>query len=293
MNDPAQALRDLAPSHDAFVGIDSDGCVFDTMEIKHKECFTPLFIKHFGLQAVAKYARQTWEFVNLYSRTRGINRYPALSNALNLLAERPEVQARGINILSTDELDAWMAREPRHTLASLRGEIELRGNAALQPVLDWAVAVDAMIEDLVVGVPPFPGVRDCLHRLRGSADVVVISQTPVSALQREWAEHDLAGYVALIAGQEMGAKKDHLKSATSGKYSPGKILMVGDAPNDFTAAKSNHALFFPIVPGFEERSWERLLTEGLDLFFNGRFAGEYEAELIAEFNAHLPEHPSW
>ena len=31
------------------VCIDSDGCVFDTMEIKHKECFCPPYIKHFGL----------------------------------------------------------------------------------------------------------------------------------------------------------------------------------------------------------------------------------------------------
>ena len=25
----------------ATVGIDSDGCAFDTMEVKHKECFIP------------------------------------------------------------------------------------------------------------------------------------------------------------------------------------------------------------------------------------------------------------
>lgn len=293
MRDPAQALRGFAPTHDAFVGIDSDGCVFDTMEIKHKECFTPLFIKHFGLQAVAKYARQTWEFVNLYSRTRGINRYPALSNALNLLAERPEVASRGVGVPSSDDLDAWMATEPRHTLATLQAEVEANGNDALRTVLDWSKAVDLAIEDMVHGVPPFPGVRECLSLLRQRADVIVVSQTPVDALQREWAEHDLAGSVACIAGQEMGPKKDHLKFAASGKYSSSRILMIGDAPNDFTAAKSNHALFFPIIPGAEEQSWARLLGEGLELFFAGRYSGDYEAELIREFNAALPERPSW
>ena len=59
--DPAQILRDFRPSKDFFIGIDSDGCVFDSMEIKHKECFAPMFIKHFGLQAVSKYAREVWE----------------------------------------------------------------------------------------------------------------------------------------------------------------------------------------------------------------------------------------
>ena len=31
--------------NDFFIGIDSDGCVFDTMEVKHKECFIPNMIQ--------------------------------------------------------------------------------------------------------------------------------------------------------------------------------------------------------------------------------------------------------
>lgn len=293
MNDPAQVLRDFAPRHEFFVGIDSDGCVFDSMEIKHKECFTPMFIKHFGLQPVSKFAREVWDFVNLYSKSRGINRYPALSNALNLLAERPEVQARGVTVPSSEELDAWMAREAKHTLATLRAEVEQRGNDSLRPVLDWSLAVDAQIQDIVHGVPPFPGVHEALERLAGRADAMVISQTPVPALQREWAEHDLARHVALIAGQEMGSKKDHLKLAAAPKYPASRILMIGDAPGDFTAAKTNHALFFPIIPGREDASWSRLLDEGLDAFFAGQYAGDYEAGLVREFNASLPERPAW
>jgi len=66
--EPARPLVEMAVEHAFFVGIDSDGCVFDTMEIKHKECFTPNIIKHWGLQAVSKYAREAAEFVNLYLR---------------------------------------------------------------------------------------------------------------------------------------------------------------------------------------------------------------------------------
>ncbi len=293
MNDPALLLRNFAPSHEFFVGIDSDGCVFDSMEIKHKECFTPMFIKYFGLQAVSKYAREVWEFVNLYSKSRGINRYPALSNALNLLAQRPEVHARNVPVPSSDDVDAWMARETKHTLSTLKAEIEERANSALQPVLDWSLAVDAQIQDIVHGVPPFPGVRDTLQRLRGHADAMVISQTPGPALLREWAEHGLSEHVALIAGQEMGSKKDHLRLAARTKYEPQRILMIGDAPGDFTAAKSNGALFYPITPGREDAAWQRLLDEGLDAFFSGHFAGDYETALVCEFNASLPEHPSW
>src|ERR1041384_1150473 len=98
MTDSSQILRDLKPAKKFFIGIDSDGCVFDSMEIKHKECFAPMFIKHFHLQAASKYAREVWDFVNLYSKTRGINRFPALSRALNLLRERPQVKARKIKV---------------------------------------------------------------------------------------------------------------------------------------------------------------------------------------------------
>src|SRR6266487_1456886 len=105
MSDPAQLLRDLQPTKEFFIGIDSDGCVFDSMEIKHKECFTPMFIKHFGLQPVSKYAREVWDFVNLYSKTRGTNRFPALSRALNLLRARPQVIARAVSVPGTEVLD--------------------------------------------------------------------------------------------------------------------------------------------------------------------------------------------
>jgi len=292
MSDPAQLLRDLQPTKEFFVGIDSDGCVFDSMEIKHKECFTPMFIKHFGLQPVSKYAREVWDFVNLYSKTRGINRFPALSNALDFLAKRPEVIARQVQVPSPDPIDLWIARETKLSNATLKQEVE-RGNRSLENVLAWSNAVNLAIEDIVKGVPPFPFVRECLAKLNQSADAMVISQTPTEALEREWAEHDLARHVRLIAGQELGTKTEHLKFAASGKYPNHKILMIGDAPGDFKAAKYNNALFYPICPGKEEASWQRLNEEALDIFFAGDYAGDYEAALVSEFNACLPDKPSW
>src|SRR5204863_686747 len=105
-------------------------------------------------------------------------------------------------------------------------------------------------------------VRESLEKLRQKADAMCISQTPADALKREWAEHDIERFVQMIAGQEMGTKTEHLKFAAKDKYPAEKILMIGDAPGDFKAAKSNGALFFPIVPGHEEDSWKRLFDEG-------------------------------
>jgi phosphoglycolate phosphatase-like HAD superfamily hydrolase len=202
------------------------------------------------------------------------------------------VKARNVHIPETGALDEWIARESKLGNSSLDAEVK-NGNHALMPIKAWSDAVNAAIEDLVHGVPPFPRVRECLDRISKQADVMCISQTPAAALEREWAEHGLRGFVKVIAGQEMGTKAEHLKLAAAGKYAPGNILMIGDAPGDFAAAKMNHALFFPINPGAEERSWELLFGEALDRFFLGAYAGDYEAKLVKEFEARLPERPQW
>lgn len=292
MSDSIQALKDLKPGREFFIGIDSDGCVFDTMETKHKECFTPMFVKYFHLQPVSKYAREAWDFVNLYSKTRGTNRFPALVRSLQLLRERPEAMARGVKIMDTSALEAWVAKENKLTNATLAEEVK-NGNKALEPVLEWSIAVNKMIADLVHGVPPFPLFKESLQKMIQRADVVIVSQTPTEALQREWDEHDIARYVRAIAGQELGTKTEHIKCAAGRKYPDGRVLMIGDAPGDFKAAKANNALFFPINPGHEEQSWKRFYDEALDRFFNGTFAGDYEAKLVKEFDGCLPEKPRW
>ena len=86
MSDQPEPFSRFQPKHPFLVGIDSDGCAFDTMEVKHKECFIPNTINEWELQAVSKYAREAAEFVNLYSKWRGINRFPALLMTFDLLA---------------------------------------------------------------------------------------------------------------------------------------------------------------------------------------------------------------
>ncbi len=292
MSDDTQMLRGFRPEKEFFIGIDSDGCVFDSMEIKHKECFTPMFIKHFHLQPVSKYAREVWDFVNLYSKTRGVNRFPALARALNLLRERPQVITRNVTVADATALEAWIARENKLTNSTLKKEIE-SGNKPLEQVYQWSLAVNEMVEDIVEGVPPFPLFRESLLKMVSRADTMVCSQTPTDALIREWTEHGIRPHVRFIAGQELGTKAEHIKFAAAGKYAPEKMLMIGDAPGDLKAAKANNALFYPINPGNEEKSWERFHNEALDRFFAGKYAGDYEKELVKEFDTCLPENPGW
>jgi len=297
IHEAARPLLEMQPKFEFFIGIDSDGCAFDTMEIKHKECFIPNIIKYWDLQPVSKYAREAAEFVNLYSKWRGINRWPALVMVFDLLRERPEVIARHVEIpqvprirefikaheeegipLSNDGLRAYMAEHP---------------HPELERALAWSEAVNATVAEMVHGIPPFPYVRQSLERLAQVADIIVVSATPCEALEREWREHGIDRYVRVIAGQEMGKKSEHIALATKGRYAPDHILMIGDAPGDLRAARANNALFFPVNPGHEEESWQRFYEEALDRFLAGTYAGDYEAQLIAEFEKLLPEVPPW
>jgi phosphoglycolate phosphatase-like HAD superfamily hydrolase len=289
----AKPLADLRPQRPFFVGIDSDGCAFDSMEIKHKECFCPNTIKWWDLQSVSKYAREAAEFVNLYSKWRGINRWPALTMVFDLLQERAEVKARGARITEAKRVREFMASGKPLSDAGLKAYMAEHPDPELDKALGWSKAVNASVADMVHGVPPFPYMRESLQSLQREADVVVVSATPTEALVREWEEHDIAKYVRVIAGQEMGSKKQHLAWAAKDKYPADHILMMGDAPGDMEAAKANGVLFFPINPGQEEKSWERFYQEGLARFTAGRYAGEYEAALIAEFETFLPSTPPW
>lgn len=297
MTDPQAPLKAFRKTQPFFIGVDSDGCAFDTMEIKHKECFGPNTVKHFRLQPVAKMAREAFEFVNLYGKTRGCNRWVAAREVLRLLRERPEVAERGVAIPPWKGLDAFL--ESGCTLSD-DGLKEFIGRCPdpsladeLLAMWDWTRAVNRSVADMVEGVPPFPFVRESLQKAAAQADLMVVSATPTEALEREWKEHGLAEFMSAVAGQEMGAKAEHLDVAAKGKYPPENILMVGDALGDRKAAQAAGARFYPILPGDEARSWMRFFEEGLERFFAGEFAGEYERRLAEEFDACLPERPPW
>jgi phosphoglycolate phosphatase-like HAD superfamily hydrolase len=293
MNFSKDSLLAFKPQHSFFVGIDSDGCVFDSMEIKHKECFIPNIIKYWKLQAISKYARAAAEFVNLYSKWRGTNRFPALTKTFELLRDWPEPMRRGVKIPEVPTLEAWIGSGQALGNPALEAEVEKTNDPVLKQTLEWSKAVNRTIADVVEGVPPFPYFRECAEKLFSKADIICVSATPGEALEREWREHDIARYAAVIAGQEMGSKKEHLKLTAAGKYEKDSVLMVGDAPGDLAAARANGALFYPVNPGHEEESWQRFYSEGIDRFFSRTYAGAYEDSLIAEFQKLLPEKPPW
>ena len=290
---PQQKLIELQPTREFFIGIDSDGCVFDSMEPKQKEFFCPNVIRFFGLLPVSKIARETWEFVNLYSQTRGVNRFLALIECFKLLQERPEIKERNISIPDIASLIEWTEKETKLGNPTLESYASTVNNLQIDLVLKWSKTVNKEIGEWIKGLVPFPNFKESLEKLVRKADAIVVSQTPVEALRREWEENDIAKYVRAIAGQEYGTKAEHLALAAKNKYPDNKILMIGDAPGDLKAAKTNRVLFFPVNPGYEEKSWDRFSKEALNKFFTGTYEGEYENSLIEEFQSFLPIQPPW
>ncbi|MEW6936861.1 HAD family hydrolase [Trueperella pyogenes] len=289
----AQPLIEHRPTKDFFVGIDSDGCAIDAMDIKHYECFTPCYIKYFDLQPISSLVRETAIFVNLLSTTRGMNRWVTLDLIFDRLKERPEVLERGVVLPEGTQLKAFLASGLPLSAGGIRQFADAHPSGEIERCIAWGEGVNRMVEWMVHGCAPFPGVREAFELMSERADLMTVSAASTRFLEREWAEHGLDRYMQVMAGQEMGTKADHLRLAAKDKYDDDHILLIGDAPGDRAAAAAQGVAWYPIIPGQERQSWERLRVEAFDRFLSGSYRGEYEDSLMAEYDAVLLSTPPW
>jgi len=273
--------------HDTLVGIDSDGCVFDSMGIKQRNHFVPFIVRWWGLEAIAPRVRRHIERINLFSATRGGNRFPNLILLFEALARDPAVRASGIALPDLTALRRYCASGQPLGNATLEREAARVQDPELFRVLDWSRALSHDIDTRMEPVAPFVWARRSLERMAQASDVVVISQTPEAALRREWQQHGLDRLVPCLAGQEQGSKAEQLRRAAGGRYAPARILMIGDALGDQLAAEACGALFYPILPGLEEDAWRRFHDEAYDRFLAGTFAGAYAEGQRQRFHAIL------
>ena len=285
-----KTIENFRPAHPFLVCIDSDGCAYDVMEVKHKECFCPAAVNLWDLQAVDRYAREAWEFVNLYSVDRGINRFLALEKVLEMLDEREEVKRlTGFSMPAHDQLKAWTRSGEPLNQQSLETHMD---QEQLARTLRWSEDCNRRIREMVRGVPPFPYVRESLEKLADHADIVIVSATSTEALLREWEEHRLLPLVSAVCGQEAGSKAECIARAMKG-YAPSRCLMLGDAPGNAAAAGKNGILFYPIRPLEETDSWQEFYQEYLDAFLEERYEGELQRKAEERFRRLLPETPPW
>lgn len=266
---------------DFLVCVDSDGCAMDTMEVKHRKCFAPEMIKTWKLQDDEEYILKLWYDLNLYTKTRGINRFKGLSETFKIISEK------GIKIEDLDSLLSWVDTTKELSNRSLKNEIEKTDSKALKMALEWSLNVNEAIENLPKGDEPFENVKEGLEKLSKNVDISVVSSANGEALSDEWNRNDLVKHLRALLGQEAGTKQHCIAELKKKGYDVDKILIVGDAPGDLQAAKNNDVKFYPILVNKEGFSWQRLVEEAVPRLINGEFDEVYQSQLIEEFNQSL------
>lgn len=274
-------ISDFHKKFNYLVCVDSDGCAMDTMDIKHIKCFGPEAVKEWGLDAYYDRFMEVWNHVNLYSKTRGINRFKGLVMTLELLKEE------GLPISDISEIAHWTKTSDELSNLALERAIAQSGSEQLKKVLTWSIAVNKSIKELPEEDKPFPNVLETLTKIGQVADVAIVSSANGGAVVSEWTRHGLAPIVQVMLGQEAGSKAFCIQELKKFGFSDNYILMVGDAPGDLDAAMTNGVLYYPILVGKEGFSWKRLAEEALDKLLKGDFRGQYQDQLIEEFNSTL------
>lgn len=274
-------IADFKKEKNFLICVDSDGCAMDTMEVKHRKCFGPKAVEVWGLQEIEARFLEVWNNVNLYSKTRGINRFKGLVRTFRILSDE------GINMPNFSSVLEWTNTSRELSNPALERAIKKTGDEQLIKTLAWSNEVNRAIRELPKDDKPFPNVKEGLEVMSAAADVAIVSSANGSAVHDEWTRHELSQYVQVLLGQEAGSKAFCIGALKENNYSEDEVLMVGDAPGDLEAAVENGVLYYPILAGKEAFSWERLATEALKKFVYGSFRGEYQQKLIEEFNSTL------
>ena len=262
------------------VCIDSDGCAMDTMNIKHIRCFGPCMVEEWNLHQWEKEILGRWNEINLYSMTRGINRFKGLAMMLS------EVNEKYCSIDGIKALETWTQDAPE--LSNLALEKILSVNDIFKKALNWSKAVNASIEALPKEeIKPFEGVKEAFEQIHKSADIAVVSSANREAVTAEWNRFGLLDYVDILCTQDMGSKAFCIGEILKKGYKTEDVLMLGDAPGDERAAFDNGVSFYPIMVNRETESWKNFSDEALDRFITDTYEGAFQKKMIEEFRDNL------
>lgn len=265
-------LKDWRKKREYLVCVDSDGAAMDTMDIKHIRCFGPCMVTEWGLETWRDDILKRWNDINLYTLTRGINRFKGLAMALE------EIHEAYTAIEGIEDLKRWTEETKELSNRALEQAWKETGSACLGKALNWSIEVNKKIEALEdVDKMPFPGVKEGLRDSHVPADVAVVSSANQDAVQEEWERCGLLEHVDLLCCQNEGSKAHILEELLKKGYERDHVVMIGDALGDKAAAEQNGVLYYPILVKREEESWREWREKSLHDFINGTYAG-YEAE---------------
>ena len=271
--------------HDFLVCVDSDGCVMDTMNCKHFNCFGPCMVDEWELHQWKDAILERWNGVNLFSMTRGINRFKALALCL------AEIDKQYQPIEGIEALLHWAETAPALSndgVAKAAAEAtDASAKLVLQKALAWSKAVNAAIvllpEELTV---PYEGAKEGLAAAHEFADVAMVSSANRDAVEEEWGKFGLLEHTDIVLAQDIGSKAACIAEMLKFGYAPEKVVMIGDAPGDSDAAEKNGVHYNPILVNHQKESWDEAIAVAYDRLRSGAYA-PYGAEMKQKFLQNL------
>lgn len=275
-------LDDFQKRKDYLFCVDSDGCAMDTMDIKHIRCFGPCMVEEWGLSEWEAPILERWNVINLYSMTRGINRFKGLAMALK------EINDIYCKIEGVDELDRWVEESPELSNPALEKAIIGNDSLILKKTLSWSKKVNDSINALSDNEKlPFEGVKEALEYAHQYGDVAIVSSANRQAVEDEWELYHLLDYVDIILAQDVGSKAFCIQELLKKGYDKDNVLMVGDAPGDYDAAKKNDVSYYPIMVKHEKESWREFRDIAVGRLIADAYQGEYQQVKVNQFLENL------
>ena len=271
--------------HDYLVCVDSDGCVMDTMNCKHFNCFGPCMVTEWGLEEWKEEILDRWNVINLFSMPRGINRFKGLAMALK------EIAGKYTRIAGVDALVHWADTAPALSndgaaKAAAAAE-DADAKLVLTKALNWSKAVNAAIVELDESLKvPYDGAKEGLAAAHAFADVAMVSSANRDAVEEEWGKFGLLEHTDIVLAQDIGSKAACIKEKLKFGYDLDKVVMVGDAPGDCDAAEKNGVYYYPILVNHEKASWDEAIAVAFGKLQSGEYAA-YGAEMKQKFLRNL------
>ena len=272
-------------THDYLVCVDSDGCVMDTMNCKHFNCFGPCMVTEWELEAWKDEILDRWNVINLFSMTRGINRFKGLAMALG------EIHEMYKPITGIQALQHWADTAPalsNDAVAKAAADAtDPDAKLVFEKALSWSKAVNAAIVELDETLKiPYEGAKEGLAAAHEFADVAMVSSANRDAVEEEWGKFGLLEHTDIVLAQDVGSKAACIKEMMKFGYDPNKVVMIGDAPGDCDAAEKNGVHYYPIMVNHEKASWDEAIAVAFPTLQSGEYA-VYGAEKKQEFLRNL------
>ena len=257
--------------HEYLICVDSDGCVMDTMNCKHFHCFGPCMVAEWGLEPWRDAILERWNVINLFSMTRGINRFKGLAMALG------EINDTYTPIPGIHALQHWADTAPALSNDSVQKALDSAEDPDARIVFAKALAWSKAVNTGIVNLPeslkvPYDGAKEGLAAAHSFADVAMVSSANRDAVEEEWGKFGLLTHTDIVLAQDVGSKGHCIAEMLKFGYDPNKVLMIGDAPGDCDAAEKNGVRYYPILVNHEKESWD----EAIAVAFPKLRAGEYD-----------------